>query len=85
MLYYIEYGFCTCTDYRALGVIASDPVAWVLVSLILPVRGKGVRRRALAMHISSWLWSLCWQQGFGFYNHGTLFAGSAWERWDPPH
>ena len=36
--------------------------------------GKGVRRRALIMHVDNWLRNWCWRQGFGFYDHETLFA-----------
>lgn len=43
--YYIQYQFCICTDYRALGMTVRDLGAWIVVSLALPVRGKGVRKR----------------------------------------
>ena len=25
------------------------------------------------MHVNNWLWRWCQQQGFGFYDNGTLF------------
>ena len=48
--------------------------AQVVFSSVLPVRGKGGRRRALIMRVNNWLRSWCWRQGFGFYDHGTLFV-----------
>lgn len=65
---------CICTDCRALSVIVRDLGAWVVVSLALPVKGKGVRKRALAVLVSNWLWSWWCYQGLGFYNHGILFS-----------
>lgn len=44
-LYCIQYWFCTCTDYRVLEMIVRDPGAWVVGSLIPPLRGKSVRRK----------------------------------------
>lgn len=26
------------------------------------------------MQVNSWLRNWCWQEGFGLYNHGTLYA-----------
>ena len=46
----------------------------VVLSSMLLVRAKGVRRRALIMQVNIWLWNWSWWQGFRSCNHGTLFA-----------
>lgn len=48
--------------------------AQVVFSSILRVRGKGARRRMLIGQVSNWLQNWCWWQGFGFYDHRTLFS-----------
>lgn len=61
------------SDFRALGAVVKCMGAQVVLSSILPVSRKDVRRRVLIMQASNWLWSWCWWQGFGFYNHWSLF------------
>ncbi|KAK4815449.1 hypothetical protein QYF61_002838 [Mycteria americana] len=46
-----------------------------MVFSVLLVKGKGVRRKALMVHVNNWLRNWCWRQGLGLYDHGTLFAG----------
>ena len=55
------------TDYRALEEILRDTGAQVLFS-VLQGRGRSVR----ILHIHTWMRSCWWQQGFGFYDRGTL-------------
>jgi len=50
--------------------------AQVVLSSILLVKGKGVRKRALIKQINNWLWNCSRRQVFGSYNHGTLFQSS---------
>ena len=56
------------------GKVVKGLGAQVVLSSILLVRAKGVRRRALIMQVNIWLWNWSWWQGFRSYNHGTLFA-----------
>ncbi|XP_068782230.1 uncharacterized protein [Struthio camelus] len=60
-------------DFRALGMVVKGLGAQVVFSSILPVRGKDRRRSRRIFQVNSWLRRWCWQQGFGFYDHGTLF------------
>ena len=55
-----------------LGVRANSMGAQEVCSSILPVRGKGSRRIGQIQWVNNWLCSWC-QQGFSFYNCGTLF------------
>lgn len=61
------------SDYRAIGVTVRNTGAQAVFSSTLPRKGKGVRRRALIKSVNNWLWRWCWQEGFGFYDNGTLF------------
>ena len=56
------------------GKVVKGLGAQVVLSSILLVRAKGVRRRAPIMQVNIWLWNWSWWQGFRSYNHGTLFA-----------
>lgn len=54
-------------------------------SKILLVTAKGLGRRALILYVNSWLQTWCWQQDFGFYDHGTLFEDQWLLRKDKIH
>lgn len=60
------------SDYRALQAVDQGMGAQVVSSILL-VREKGMRRRALVVQVANWLWSWCWRQSFGFYDPGTMF------------
>jgi len=47
-------------DFRAPGVVVKGMGAQVVLSSILPVRAKNMRRWALIMQVNNWLWSWCW-------------------------
>lgn len=45
----------------------------VIFILILTVKVQDERRSRWIPQVNNQLCHLCWQQGFGFYNHRTLF------------
>ncbi|XP_010218623.1 PREDICTED: high affinity immunoglobulin alpha and immunoglobulin mu Fc receptor [Tinamus guttatus] len=47
--------------------------AQVVFSSILPTRGMDSRRRRRIWQLNNWLRRWTWQQGFGFYDRGSLF------------
>lgn len=59
-------------DFRALGVAVKGLRAQVIFPSVLPVREKDGRRREQTFQVNNWLWCWCRQQGFGFFDHGTL-------------
>ncbi|KAM8793368.1 LOW QUALITY PROTEIN: UV excision repair protein RAD23 homolog B-like [Eudromia elegans] len=60
-------------DYRALGTAVKGMGAQVMFSSILPMSRMDSRRRRQILQINNCLRRWSWQQGFGFYDHGTLF------------
>ncbi|XP_068784552.1 uncharacterized protein [Struthio camelus] len=60
-------------DFRALGMVVKGLGAQVVFSSILAVRGKDGRSSRPIFQVNNWLRHCCWQQGFGFCDHGTLF------------
>lgn len=46
----------------------------MVVSSVLLVSEKGVRKRALIKQVNKWLQNWCWQQTSVFYGHVTLSA-----------
>lgn len=69
----------------ALWALVKGMGVQMVLSSILLEKGKCVRRRALIMQINNWLWNWSWQQGFGSYNHGSLFAEQHLLRTDGIH
>lgn len=57
----------------SLGAMLKGSGAQVVVSSILPVRGRGPGRRRRIERVNAWLRSWCRTRGFGFYDHGSTF------------
>lgn len=57
--YFVHWRFC---EWKSPGGVLLHP-GW-----------KRVRRRALILCVNNWLWNWRWQQGFGFYDHRTLWG-----------
>ncbi|XP_052631103.1 LOW QUALITY PROTEIN: uncharacterized protein LOC128136052 [Harpia harpyja] len=64
-------------DYTSLGAMLKGSGAQVVVSSILPVRGRGPGRRRRIEQVNAWLRSWCHAQGFGFYDRGSTFEKPA--------
>lgn len=45
----------------------------MVVSSLLPVRGRGPGRRRRIEQVNAWLRSWCHTRGFGFCDHGCTF------------
>uniref|UniRef100_A0A8C8RI01 C2H2-type domain-containing protein n=1 Tax=Pelusios castaneus TaxID=367368 RepID=A0A8C8RI01_9SAUR len=60
-------------DYRALGARVKEFGAQVVFSSILPVKGRGPSRDRCILEVNAWLRRWCYQEGFGFLDHGMLF------------
>ncbi|XP_074975977.1 uncharacterized protein LOC142069262 [Caretta caretta] len=59
--------------YVALGRRIKEFEAQVVFSSILPVEGKGLGRDRRIMKVREWLHRWCRREGFGFFDHGTVF------------
>lgn len=57
-------------DFGVLGMMGLG--VRVIFSSVLPVRGKDGRMKRWIFQVNNCLCCWCCQQGFGFYNHGTL-------------
>lgn len=53
------------------GMVVKGLGAQVIFSSVLPVRVKDGKRSRQIFQVN-WMHHWCWQQGFGFYNPGTL-------------
>uniref|UniRef100_A0A8D0KK09 SGNH hydrolase-type esterase domain-containing protein n=1 Tax=Salvator merianae TaxID=96440 RepID=A0A8D0KK09_SALMN len=62
-----------CSDFEDLGKKVKELGAQVVFSSILPVDGHGKRRWDRILEVNNWLRQWCYQQGFGFLNHGENY------------
>jgi len=62
-----------CRDFEDLGREVKKLGAQVVFSSILPVDGHGPRRWNMVLRVNNWLRRWCYQQGFGFLDHGVNY------------